>query len=134
VERLRPEVEAFVKQRADGRCEYCQLPESFSELPFQIDHVVARKHRGGNQPDNLAYACLYCNSYKGPNLAGVDPVTGDIVPLFNPRTDRWAEHFEWRGAWLNGSSARGRATIQVLNINLHESVLVRQNLINEGRF
>ena len=134
MERLSPEDEAFVKQRASGRCEYCQLPEAYSVLPFQIDHVIARKHGGGSQPENLAYACLYCNSYKGPNLAGVDPLDGEIVRLFNPRTENWSEHFEWRGAWLSGISTHGRATIQVLNINSQESVVVRENLMREGKF
>jgi hypothetical protein len=123
-----------VKQRAGGRCEYCQLSEADSELPFQMDHVVARKHGGGTNAENLAYACLYCNSYKGPNLAGVDPLTGEVVRLFNPRTEKWADHFEWRGAWLSGISPQGRVTIHVLKINDNEAVLVRQNLIREGQF
>jgi hypothetical protein len=134
VERPSPAVETFVNQRAGGRCEYCQLPEAFSELPFQMDHVVARKHGGGTVAENLAYACLYCNSYKRPNLAGVDPLTGDVVRLFNPRADKWADHFEWRGAWLSGISPHGRVTIDVLKINHPDAVLVRQNLIRERKF
>jgi hypothetical protein len=134
VARPDPDVEEIVRRRADWRCEYCQLPEADSDLPFQIDHVIARKHRGHSKPENLAYACLYCNSYKGPNLAGVDPVTEQIVRLFNPRKDKWAHHFEWQGAWLRGLSAEGRVTIQVLNINAHEALLVRENLIREGKF
>ncbi|HYV28026.1 MAG TPA: HNH endonuclease signature motif containing protein [Candidatus Eisenbacteria bacterium] len=137
MKRPSPAVEAFVKQRAHARCEYCQLPEGCSELPFQIDHVVARKHGGATGAENLAYACLYCNSYKGPNLAGVDPLTGEVVRvvrLFNPRTDKWADHFDWRGAWLNGISPPGRATVHVLRMNEPEAVLVRENLIHEGKF
>jgi 5-methylcytosine-specific restriction endonuclease McrA len=134
VARPSSQVEAFVKRRAGGRCEYCQLPEDCSELPFQIDHVVARKHGGGNEGENLAYACLYCNSFKGPNLSGVDPLTGDVVRLFDPRADRWDDHFLWRNAWLEGTSPQGRATIQVLNINRHEAILVRENLRREQRF
>lgn len=126
-------MEASVKLRAGRRCEYCQLPDRFSELPFQIDHVVARKHGGGNEAENLAYACLYCNSYKGPNLSGVDHETGEIVRLFNPRIDLWADHFRWRRVLLEGISSQGRATIQVLKINRDDAVLVRENLFREAR-
>jgi hypothetical protein len=60
----------FVVDRANGRCEYCQFPEAFSYLPFQIDHIIAQKHRGPTVESNLAWSCFYCNSYKGPNLSG----------------------------------------------------------------
>ena len=116
-----PEVVAIVKRRARGKCEHCHLPAGVSESPFQMDHVVARKHGGGNEPGNLAYACFYCNSYKGPNLSGVDPLSGEVVRLFNPRVDRWNEQFEWRQAWLTGISPQGRATVQTLNINNYEA-------------
>ena len=101
-------------------------------MPFQVDHVVARKHHGGNLPENLACACLYCNSYKGPNLSGIDSVTRQIVPLFNPRESEWSEHFAWNRAWLNGLTPEGRATLETLNINHHEALLVRENLLREG--
>ena len=84
---------ATVARRAQFRCEYCQWPERFSELRFQLDHVIARKHRGRTDAANLAFACFRCNSHKGPNLAGIDPRTGALVRLFNPRADRWREHF-----------------------------------------
>ena len=46
-----------VRQRAGGRCEYCQLPQDYSALRFHIDHVVGTQHGGADSPQNLALAC-----------------------------------------------------------------------------
>src|SRR5437762_406885 len=112
-----------VRRRARFRCEYCQFPERFAELPFQIDHIVARKHSGPTKAANLALACFRCNSHKGPNLSGIDPLSSQVVRLFHPRQDRWAEHFEWNGPKLIGLTPPGRATIAVLHINRSDVVL-----------
>ena len=82
-----------VRDRAESRCEFCHLPERIAELPFQIDHVIAEQHGGLTSEDNLAFACARCNRYKGPNLSGIDPESGTITHLFNPRIDNWSEHF-----------------------------------------
>lgn len=83
-----PSLVSLVWQRAKAACEYCQLPQNLSSIPFEIDHILARKHGGLTTEANLALACFYCNSYKGPNIAGIDPVSERIVRLFHPRTDR----------------------------------------------
>ena len=80
----------LVWARARSSCEHCQLPQSLSAIPFEIDHILAQKHGGPTNDSNLALSCFYCNSYKGPNIAGVDPVSGRIVRLYHPRRDRWA--------------------------------------------
>ncbi len=121
-----------VKERGAGRCEYCHFPRQVSALPFQIDHIIAQKHDGTSDESNLAFACYHCNSFKGPNIAGVDPVSGEIARLFHPRRDDWNGHFMWRGAWLFGRTAIARCTIQVLSINNPESVAVRESLMDEG--
>jgi hypothetical protein len=110
------------------------LPANVSEFGFEIDHVIAEKHGGSGSVDNLCLACFYCNSYKGPNISGVDPETGQIVPLFNPRRQKWSRHFKWAGPVLIGKSRSGRATIQVLNMNDEFAIAVRQSLIDEGIF
>lgn len=120
--------------RAHSLCEYCQLPAEFSEFRFEIDHVIAEKHGGGSSLDNLCLACFYCNSYKGPNLSGVDPNSGKVVPLYNPRQQKWVRHFEWNGPLLIGKTRSGRATIEVLNINEEFAVAVRRSLIEERVF
>ena len=127
-------LKAFVRQRADGRCEYCQLPQKFSLIPFEIDHVIARKHRGPTVADNLALSCFYCNSYKGANLSGIDPETGAVARLFDPRRQKWVRHFRWNGPYLEGRTRIGRATITVLEINHQDAVDARRCLIEEEGF
>ncbi len=95
-------------RRAEARCEYCHLPERFATLRFQQDHVIALKHRGPTVLENLAWSCADGNAHKGSDLTGLDPTTGRLERLFNPRTDRWAEHFQWNGAELIGMTAMGR--------------------------
>ena len=85
-----------VRRRASGRREYCLLSQEDSTLTHHIEHVVARQHGGTDEPGNLALACHHCNLRKGPNLTGVDPRTQAMVPLFHPRRDTWADHFEMR--------------------------------------
>lgn len=121
-----------VIRRARGRCEYCHLPEAAAVLQFHPDHIVAKKHRGRTTGSNLAWACFYCNSYKGPNIAGIDPVSGRLVRLFHPRKDTWSDHFEWFGAWVRGRTPVGRTTVQVLNLNHPDMLAVRRELRAEG--
>ena len=121
-----------VWERAAARCEYCHLPSVFHPAPFQIDHVIARQHGGKAELENLALACIHCNRFKGPNIAGRDPETGEIVRLFHPRLDKWAEHFTWEGPELKAVTAVGRVTIAVLLINDPEAVVLREALQNEG--
>ncbi|MBW3540283.1 MAG: HNH endonuclease [Planctomycetes bacterium] len=94
-----------VWDRAGGRCEYCQLPQDATRTPHEIDHIRPRKHAGRSTLDNLALACFYCNSYKQSNVAGYDPDTDELVPLFHPRQQIWADHFEWQ-AQPNGGNPR----------------------------
>ena len=123
-----------VRQRAGAICEYCRMPQQYDLLIFQIDHVIARKHHGTDELENLALACFACNNHKGPNIAGVDPNTGEIARLFHPRQDYWEDHFKWHGAVLIGRTSIGRATIDVLAINLFHRVQLRLMLILEGVF
>lgn len=123
-----------VRVRANYRCEYCHFPEQFSELPFHVDHIIARQHGGTTIPENLAWSCCYCNRYKGPNLSGIDPTTKKTVELFHPRQMKWAAHFEWNGAELISATATGRATIATLKINQSDAVAVRRLLMAGGLF
>ena len=124
----------LAQRRAHGACEYCRVPPSASILPHQVDHIIARKHYGPTTAENLALACFFCNSYKGPNIAGLDPESGRLTRLFHPRKDRWARHFAWDGPLLIGRTRTGRATITVLGINRDEFVSFREAMIREGTF
>jgi hypothetical protein len=118
-----------IRERAGDRCEYCHVPSAADALPFQVDHIIAQVHHGSDAPDNTSWSCFDCNVYKGPNLAGVDSITGRVALLFHPRNDRWSDHFEWEGPFLIGKTPGGRATIDVLRINLPSRVEHRRVLI-----
>jgi hypothetical protein len=119
---------ARIRLRAGDRCEYCQLHQRETVLPHEVDHIRARKHLGRNVAANLCLACAYCNSSKGPNVAGHDPLTDELVALYNPRSQSWSEHFVWRGPVLEGKTSSGRATIAVLRIDDREGVEHRRLL------
>jgi 5-methylcytosine-specific restriction endonuclease McrA len=123
-----------VRRRARYRCEYCQLPQSAWPVRHQVEHIIAEQHEGDDEPSNLALACAHCNLHKGPNLSGLDPVTRELTRLYDPRRDRWREHFAWQEAVLIGLTAVGRTTIQVLAMNDPVVVAIREALIVEGRF
>jgi hypothetical protein len=128
------ELVELVWARAHSCCEYCRLPQAYSLFPFEIDHIVAKKHNGLTVAENLALACFYCNSFKGSNIAGLDPLTGKLVQLFHPRRHYWRRCFRWAGPLLVGRTPIGRTTIQVLCINHPHAVVLRQSLMDEGVF
>ncbi len=122
-----------VRERAGGRCEYCRLPEKLTApLPFHAEHIVARQHRGPDDESNLAWACHRCNRIKGPNPASFDPDTNELVRLFNPRTDRWQEHFRLEGVRVVGLTPIGRTTIFLLELNSPERLVLRELMIQSG--
>lgn len=111
-------VRALVWQRARSRCEYCRLAQG--ETPFRtfhLDHIVPRKHGGSDDPDNLALACDRCSLHKGPNPAGIDDETGEIVSLFHPRIQIWEDHFTLEQGRIVGLTPTGRATVHVCHMN-----------------
>ena len=115
-----------VRERARERCEYCLLAESEAFFPHEPDHLIAIKHGGETVSVNLALACFDCNRFKGPNIASLDPVTGKVVPLFNPRTQRWSEHFKLNGGRIIPLTPVGRATEKMLRLNLPARVEARE--------
>jgi hypothetical protein len=127
---LRQRVEA----RAARRCEYCQFPAALAFAPHQVDHVIARKHGGPTESDNLALSRVLCNRHKGSDLASVDPETGSVVLLFHPRHDRWADHFGVEGPAITPLTATGRATARLLQFNHSDRLEERRLLIAAGVF
>ncbi len=127
-------LERLVRGRAGGRCEYCRLPQAWTRVPLEIDHVIPRKHRGRTVAGNLALSCWYCNVYKGPNLSGRDPATGRVTKLYHPRRHKWDYHFRFDGNTLLGRTAIGRTTIDVLRMNHPQLIALRELLIAAGLF
>src|ERR1700761_7461716 len=108
----------FVRNRAGSRCEYCLLAQSVLPVgQFHVEHIVARRHGGGDEPENLALSCNRCNWNKGTNLSAIDADSGLVVRLFNPRTDAWDEHFRLDTARIVGRTPIRRATAQLLDMN-----------------
>jgi 5-methylcytosine-specific restriction endonuclease McrA len=119
----------LARQRAGNRCEYCRLAQEDTPLAtFHIEHIVARKHGGSDDPSNLALACYHCNLHKGTNLTGIDPISGAIVPLFHPRQQAWHEHFAIQGLLIVGLTPTGRATVRVLMMNAVGRLQLRAGL------
>ena len=123
----------LVRNRAGHCCEYCRLQQRHVPFhTFHVEHIIARKHRGGDEPANLALACDQCNLHKGANLSGIDPDTDSMVRLFHPRLDDWATHFRFDGARIAGLTPCGRTTAWVLQMNSEERVELRSILAALG--
>jgi hypothetical protein len=91
--------------RADNCCEYCLLPQELVASTHQVNHVIAEKHGGQTVLENLALSCTVCNRRQGSDISSLDPATGALVSLFNPRTQRWGEHFRLTGEHTLGVTA-----------------------------
>lgn len=114
-----------VSKRAKDLCEYCLLPESYSASTFEIEHINPIANGGKTTLQNLAWACSGCNKYKSHRVSIVDSKTGEIISFFNPRKDKWNEHFALSEDFLKiiSLTAKGRVTVNALKLN-------RKGLIN----
>ncbi len=128
---------AAVEERAAHRCEYCRLPTRGQVATFPVDHPIPQSGGGPTELGNLALACPSCNAHKWSHTTGTDPTTGKTVWLFNPRTDRWEDHFRWSEVdltLLEGKTPCGRATIDRLQMNGANLQDIRRLLAALGLF
>ena len=116
---------AQVLADAGGRCGYCLSSEEITGTPLEIEHIVPEALGGLTTQGNLWAVCRYCNLLKSDQVAVVDPDTTEFTALFNPRTQRWSDHFVWSegGLYIRGRTPIGRATVVVLDLN--RALLVR---------
>lgn len=119
-------IQRQVRQRAAERCEYCRMHESLQGATFHIEHVVPRSRGGNSRPENLAWACPRCNLCKSDRVEVPDPESGQLVPLFNPRVERWVDHFQWIDHRAVPLTAIGRATAAALDFNHPRRIRIRQ--------
>jgi hypothetical protein len=133
-DRIGDEVRSPVATRADRCCEYCLIHEDDTFLGCEVDHIISLKHSGTDDPNNLAFACVFCNRHKGTNIASIFPPTGELVRLFNPRQDRWVDHFRIDGARILPLTKIGEVTARILGFNRSERTLERQALLFSGRY
>jgi hypothetical protein len=125
-----------VVARAQGQCEYCQIYDSreLNPYPHEIDHIIAEKHGGKTAAENLAYTCFPCNRHKGSDIASFDPQTGNVIQLFNPRVQKWDDHFRLdKDGAITGLTAEGRTTTALLQLNDPLRVQTRADLIAAGK-
>jgi hypothetical protein len=128
-----PKLRAEVVSRAGNRCEYCQLSQVGQEATFHVDHVIPRAARGSTDADNLALACVSCSLRKWARQTAIDPESGEETPLFNPRTQAWADHFSWEGERIVPRTATGRATVAALVLNRPLILAIRKEEAVRGR-
>jgi hypothetical protein len=97
-------------------------------MPLEVEHITPRARGGKTSLKNLCLACHRCNEYKGDRIEAPDPMTGETVALFNPRSQVWYEHFRWNrnGTKIIGLTATGRATVGSLRLNNEEIVAARR--------
>lgn len=105
-------------ERANACCEYCRMPQNIGFFPHEIDHIIAEKHGGVTEAENLAYACWRCNRHKGSDLGSFDPLTDEFTFLYNPRIQEWHEHFFVEQHRIEGQTSIGRTTEKLLQFNI----------------
>jgi HNH endonuclease len=123
----------LVVVRAGERCEYCRLAQIGQEATFHIDHILPVVDGGETAAANLALACVSCSLRKEARQTVRDPDTDRYLPIFNPRTDRWSDHFRWEGAVVIGLTAKARGTIELLRLNRPRILAIRREEMARGR-
>ncbi len=124
----------LVVSRAESRCEYCLMPQSASAYEHEPDHIVPIQHGGETKSDNLALACLRCNWRKGPNVGSFDPETGVLVAFYNPRAQKWDDHFRLNTAEIQPLPPEARVTVKILQLNDEQRLEQRKSLLDLGLY
>jgi hypothetical protein len=124
----------LVRERAWHVCEYCLVHEEDAFHGCEVDHIRSIKHRGSTLEKNLAFACFHCNRHKGTDLGSVNTRTGMLVRFYNPRSDRWTEHFQWNDDRIDALTDIGEVTARLLEFNHPERMAFRKALSESGRY
>jgi hypothetical protein len=124
----------LVTERAREQCEYCLFPQTASLFAFEMEHIIAEKHDGTTDSENLALSCPCCNRFKGSDLGSIDPQTQQLTAFFHPRLQQWLDHFRLEGGSIVPLTPEGRVTAKILQFNLAERILEREQLIQMGAY
>ena len=116
----------LVTERAKDKCEYYQFPQTASFFSFEMEHIIAEKHDGITEAQNLALSCPCCNRFKGTDLGSIHSETGQLTPFFNPRLQHWLDHFRLEDGIIIPLTPEGRVTAKILQFNLVERTLERK--------
>jgi hypothetical protein len=127
-------IRRLVIRKANGLCEYCLIHQDDAHFTFQVDHVISRKHNGPTSAANLALSCLRCNVTKGTDVGAFVGRPRQIARLYHPREDKWSDHFRLAGARIVALTKIGDATVQLLDLNAADRLLLRRALVKAGRY
>lgn len=128
------ELRQVVATRAGFLCEYCLVAEENTFYGCEVDHIISLKHGGESEVNNLAYACAVCNRYKGSDIGSISWATGEFSRFFNPRTDRWAEHFRLEQESITPQTLIGEVTARILEFNNSARLHEREEMILFGKY
>ena len=128
------ELRRHVAERANFLCEYCLIHEVDTFYGCHVDHIISEKHGGLTILDNLAYACAICNQAKGSDIASLAADLNALTRFFNPRTDRWSDHFRIASLIIVPSTPIGEATARIFGFNASDRVIERRLLHRFGRY
>ncbi len=121
-------------ERAHYCCEYCRISLEDRLYLLEVDHIIPEKHRGETTEENLCLSCMRCNRHKGSDFASFDPESNEITLLYNPRQNKWDEHFRLDGARIVPLTPQGRVTVFVLGLNNHDCILEREALLDVDHY
>lgn len=123
-----------ITAEARGQCGYCQTQIKYVGPVMVMEHIIPIAAGGKTDKDNLWLACHPCNSRKGKKTEAIDPESGQVAPLFNPRTQHWSDHFTWSddGVIIIDQTPTGRATVVALKLNDEEVVKPRRRWVEMG--
>jgi len=133
--RVSGDVDARIRAQARNRCGYCLGHQDYVLARLHIDHIIPQSHGGNSDESNLWLSCPLCNGHKSDKVTALDPETGVVAPIFNPRTQQWQHHFRWAddGVHIIGLTPIGRGTIAALHLNDDPIALtVRRNWVRAG--
>jgi hypothetical protein len=127
------ELRQTIADRAKQLCEYCLIAEAETFYGCEVDHIISLKHGGSTEPHNLAYACALCNRAKGSDIGSIT-ASGELTRFFNPRTDRWSEHFRLEGASIQPLTTIGEVTAHILGFNDSARLHEREEMIRFSKY
>ena len=93
--RIKKDLDTKLRRQAKNRCGYCLNPQKLLPYKLEIEHIFPQSLGGESNEENLWLACRECNAHKSAKIKAVDNLTGKTVKLFNPRTQKWHEHFDF---------------------------------------
>jgi len=117
--KIKKDLDANIRRQAKNRCGYCLNPQELLPYKLEIEHLFPKSLGGESTEENLWLACRECNAHKAAKTKAIDNLTGKTVKLFNPRKQKWREHFGFSedNSQIIGKTPCGRATVESLQIN-----------------